>query len=145
MIDKLKQLKQTLTDFETKQKEVLQNLESKNIEYTSLIKKIHNDSEEIKTLEIQIEKETIFYENTNQSPLYFSIFEEEKQIQQNILDQEIDHLKQSYNVKIEYERKNSNFLEKAIAKVFQKGKLYKMIALIQKECSQNISIKINEF
>lgn len=47
MIDKLKQLKQILNYFETK-KEVLQNLETKNIEYTSLIKKIHNNSEEIK-------------------------------------------------------------------------------------------------
>ena len=41
MIDKLKQLKQILNYFETKKKEVLQNLETKNIEYTSLIKKIH--------------------------------------------------------------------------------------------------------
>jgi hypothetical protein len=145
MIDKLKQLKQTLNDFETKKKEVLQSLESKNVEYISIIKKIHNDSEEIKVLETQIGKETVFYENTNRSPLYFSIFEEEKRIQQNILDQEIDYIKQAYKVKIEAERKNSSFLEKAIAKVFQKGMLYKTIALLQEECSQNISIKIDEF
>ena len=145
MIDKLKQLKQALHDFETRKQKIIQNIESKNVEHTSLIKKIHNDSEEIKALETQIEKETTFYENTDQSPLYFSIFEEEKHIQQNILDQEINHLKQSYRVKIESERKNSSFLEKAIAKVFQKGKLYKTIALIQKECSQNISMKIDEF
>ncbi|MGJ0371724.1 AAA domain-containing protein [Aliarcobacter cryaerophilus] len=145
MIDKLKQLKQILNYFETKKKEVLQNLETKNIEYTSLIKKIHNNSEEIKTLETKIEKETIFYENTYRSPFYFSIFEEEKRLQQNILYQEIDYIKQTYRIKIESERKNSSFLEKAIAKVFQNGILYKTIALLQEECSQNISIKIDDF
>ena len=145
MMDKLKQLKQALDNFEIKKEKIIQNIDSKNVEHTSLIKKIHNDIEEIKSLEIQIKKETIFYENTDQSPLYFSIFEEERHIQQSILDQEIDYLKKSYNVKIELERKNSNFLEKAIAKVFKKGKLYKTIDLIQKECSQSISIKIDEF